>query len=272
MMEYPWVGYTGLALAAAGLLLGWGTMPRGPAEAPAFADPTMAPGSPDLGEAVRPPATWTAVDRDDDWSCDLFTPPLIRRDETTGAFYVPSRRAPDPVLASEPDLQLLAVLQPVFRVQLVGYVGQAEQWLGVFEDVVSGRTQLARAGQTLAGLDVRVVAVRVERELEGPPELSRWVAAADVVDGPTGSTIRLTSEDRRAAAPARARLRLRSTGQEWEQDVGSEHVVGRDVVRLHALELGTGRAQVVIAPSSTSSASASNLARTVTLSHEVTSP
>jgi hypothetical protein len=177
------------------------------------------------------------------WTFDLFTPPHVVRDAATGQFALFDEC--EPAADAADDVELLALLPPAVRLQLVGYIGDGDDWRGVFEDLLTGETHLARAGQTVLGFRIRNVRVQKERELRPDSmPLSQWLAIVDLEDPTSGESLRLTNEAPRSTAPLRARLRFRATQDVWEQAVGTERVLGVSVVRLSAVQTDPPAAEI----------------------------
>src|SRR5690606_4950962 len=106
---------------------------------------------------------WEAPPVDAPWTFDLFTPPAVVRNAETGGFELVTLESP--MVDEGDDIELLAVMPPTVRLQLVGYVGERGNWRGVFEDRLTGETHLARAGQHLLGWRVKDVRVQQNPEL-----------------------------------------------------------------------------------------------------------
>lgn len=188
---------------------------------------------------------WEPPSVDAPWTFDLFTPPAVVRNAETGGFALMTLESP--MVEEGDDIELLAVMPPTVRLQLVGYVGERGNWRGVFEDRLTGETHLARAGQHLLGW--RVKDVRVQQNPELRPDnmpLSQWLADAELEDVTSGEILRLTNEAPATAAPPRARLRFKPTQDVWEQAVGTERVFGAAVVRLTAVQIEPPAAEVVL--------------------------
>jgi hypothetical protein len=168
---------------------------------------------------------------------DLFTPPIVLLEQRSDRFVLGSqvsvRRD-----AARFELELAAVVQEPFRLQLVGYVGDPAHCLGVFEATATGETVLARAGHVFSDLGLRVDAVEVRRERTDEGEqtpLTHWFAFATVVDLTTGDATSLTSLERHARGPLRARLRVRSTGELRDIAEAGELIVDDTRFRVSAL-------------------------------------
>jgi hypothetical protein len=132
-----------------------------------------------------------------DWVCDLFTPPDVLFDAQTGSFVAARSVAPaSPVAGESLSLQLLAVKQEAYRLQLAGYFGHADDYLGAFVSSQTAETLLARTGHrfdalglTLKNFDVRTVLLA---ENEAGP-VYEATALAVLHDEQTGAEVVLDS-------------------------------------------------------------------------------
>jgi hypothetical protein len=130
------------------------------------------------------------------WVYDVFTPPEIYYDARTKAFSVtPPELTPPKAEAAPFGLEVLEVRRPLFRLQLVGFVGEEGNYLGLFQNVATTETFLAEAGRRLPELELTIERFEVGLADVALPEsmtTRRRVATATVRDGRTGETVVLT--------------------------------------------------------------------------------
>lgn len=143
------------------------------------------------------PASFSAADG---WIYDLFTPPDVILDTVAGSFMAArAAGATSPVAGTSLSLELLAVKQEAYRLQLAGYFGHADDYLGAFVSSQTAETLLARAGHrfaalglTLRNFDVRIVLL--EKSEAGP--VYEAAALAMLHDEQTGTEVALDSRKR----------------------------------------------------------------------------
>ncbi|HWA11104.1 MAG TPA: hypothetical protein VG838_16805 [Opitutaceae bacterium] len=161
-----------------------------------------------------PPArfAWTepkAQSHGPEWIYDLFTPPPIYYHPENGEFSAGLGRATP---TAEPDdfgLELVGVRHEPFRLQLVGFVGGEGNYLGAFENRVTGEHFLARGGKELPELGLTVVDLAVTRRGTGGTDgmvYSERVATAVVRDLETGEEVTLSSRECSYTGPLLATL------------------------------------------------------------------
>ncbi|HWA87455.1 MAG TPA: hypothetical protein VG710_14600 [Opitutus sp.] len=185
-----------------------------------FAEASYAPAGRDVPETQA--ELWPApTSPADGWLYDMFTPPEIYYDARTKAFSIAAPEiAPAPVRTAPFGLELLAVSQPLFRLQLVGFVGGEGNYRGLFENMATTETFLATEGRRLPalGLVIESFGVRdTEVALRESMSTTRRVATARVRDERTGESFSLTDGGRSYAAAAVAMLAVsggRSTPRE----------------------------------------------------------
>ncbi len=166
-----------------------------------------------------------------EWVYDVFTPPEIYYNAETKQFSVTPPVGPDTVKPAEVPfgLDLVQVKQDVFRLQLVGYVGNAGDYRGTFENTVTGETFLARAGKKIPALDLTVRTFEVKRTLVPAPDsmpIYEVVATAVVVDDKTGDEVTLSNKERRIKGTPIAVLKPTGSDQVFEQKAGTSFKVG----------------------------------------------
>ncbi len=156
------------------------------------------PPGPVVPDAGAPWPEPRAQSRGREWLYDLFTPPAIfwdPRGPTLRAVASAERVAAGPAEVP-PDLELLQVRRGVFRVQLVGYAGGPDGLRGIFADTTSGETAVGRCGERLAGPQVTVRRLRLERrqtEANGDTAERETAAIAVVVEDGADREIELTT-------------------------------------------------------------------------------
>ena len=170
-----------------------------------------------------------------EWLFDVFTPPKIYYNVDSGKFTV-TVPINDPVVVGpvEPPppptfgLQLVKVEQPLFRLQLIGYVGEGPGARGNFLKVTTGDLVFATSGKKFPDLNLEVVrfsAERVRTQVEGGTEIIETVAKAVVRDTITGEEIPLDVKVRRHEGPLKAVFRT-DDGREVSGSVGEQISVG----------------------------------------------
>ncbi len=150
-----------------------------------------------------------------EWRYDVFTPPVIYYNPTTGSFTVTPPVNAEPVAVARNDapydIELMAVRQEPYRVQLVGYVGAPDNPIATFEIVDTGETVIGRPGKvfekqefTLRSLDLRRITTPAG---EGMPVIEN-VAVAVIIDERTGREEVLTNRERKMMPRLQATFRL----------------------------------------------------------------
>lgn len=171
-----------------------------------------------------------AQKRGSEWIYDVFTPPEIYYNEATKEFSVTPPTTPVVVKVEIPfGLDLVEIKQDVFRLQLVGYVGNAGSYLGTFENAITGETFLAKAGKKIPALGLTVRAFEVKRNLVPAKDsmpIYETVAAAVVVDDKTGDEVTLTNKKRFIKGTPIAVLKATGSDQLFEQKAGTSFSVG----------------------------------------------
>lgn len=212
------------AAAALGSFVWFGL--RRPAPAVVFS--TVVGAEEDFGAMLPRPLTVTeavwpapsAQRRGAGWVYDLFTPPDLVYDASTQQL-IASAVEPDTNVAAvdssarisiAPEalgLKLRRVRQALFRLQLVGYVGERGRELGVFENTATGETFLAGEPRRVPELGLVIEAFSVQREplpgAEGT-EASWRTAKAWVRDERTGERVCLTDRHPVSCGPLIATL------------------------------------------------------------------
>lgn len=157
-----------------------------------------------------------AQSRGRDWVYDLFTPPVIYYNPQTKQFTVTPPVVNAPVVATDDtpfEVDLVKVRQEPYRIQLVGYVGSEDSYIGTFLIVDGGETINGRPGRafdeqefSLKSLDVRKVTTNSSNSMP----VVETVAVAVIVDGRTGREETLTNHEQKMLPRLQAVLRLRT--------------------------------------------------------------
>lgn len=194
-----------LAVASAGffgtLVLKETATPTGPLPRVELATTPYTPGAPDA-----PPIkteTWsapTAQTRGRDWIYDAFTPPEIFYNASSKQFTVkpPSSLLDEDQLESF-GLELIAVRPEPFRLQLIGYAGSDANAKGMFQDIRSGKLELAGAGRRFPALALTIKSFEINQQAirSGESMATRQrVATAVVRDEKAGRDVTLTHRER----------------------------------------------------------------------------
>jgi hypothetical protein len=230
---HAWLGAALLIATASGA--GFGALAwRNISAPPAFpVEIDLADGShvPSVTEFVAvKPVSWTQPSpqsRGREWIYDTFTPPEIFYHPHSGQFTV---RPPSSLAEDETNeafaLELVSVEPDPFRLQLIGYAGEAGNWCGTFEHTVSGEVFIAGSGRRLPRLGLTIKRVEVSTR---PVALSRGmtqrqrVATAIVEDERTGRNAVLTQGERQfsgsgsalVAMAGEAAVRKLRAGEAW---------------------------------------------------------
>lgn len=153
-----------------------------------------------LDDRVMSTGKWlppTAQTRGAGWIYDVFTPPEIFFDATANRFDVSPPDSGTRIVApgAPSGLELVAVKREPFRLQLVGYVGNAGNYLGTFENRLTTGVFLAGAGRQVPELDLMITDFAVEWRpvpMADGTTSNQWVATAVVRDEHTGRNTTLT--------------------------------------------------------------------------------
>ena len=202
--------------------------------------------------------TWTdptGAAEQPEWVFDVFTPPVIYYNRLTKAFTVtppdysqPKEDEQETVVVEPPfGVELVDVELEPFRLQLVGYAGGEGNYLGMFENAVSGDSLLGRAGRTVTELGLTIVTLEVRKErIELPDSMPivQTVAYAVVRDEATGEEFDLNSLKRRATGSPSVVLRIPATGEQRTEKENAEFKVGSVTYRVGMLDPTAGTASV----------------------------
>lgn len=156
-----------------------------------------------------------------EWIYELFTPPTIYRQRGLGQFVASLPVVKNPVTGRRPPgLDLLEVRPALFRLQLVGFAGEAGSFLGLFENTLTTEHFLAGADQVIPELGLRIERLRVihgQGRAAGENETIMTtgpVAEALVLDESTGEEVVLTDRERTYHGELAAIIRPHETPDE----------------------------------------------------------
>jgi hypothetical protein len=132
-----------------------------------------------------------------EWVFDVFTPPVILFDTTTGEFVLTGR---EPEAPREFGLELVSIQEELYRVQIVGYFGRDGNYLVTLENVETGDQILVRQGQEYGNFGIVIRSIRTERvEINhgGATSVSDDVAFVVLDDTRLGDEVLLRSDERK---------------------------------------------------------------------------
>lgn len=177
----------------------------------------------ELTITMPPSQSWAkagAQPAGDNWVYNVFTPPKIYYNIQSKQFTVipPEVVAPvspvDPMIPpppARPAIELVSVTQPLFRLQLVGYIGSEGSYRGTFNNEVTGKTFFGTSGRKVPELNLEIVTFEAKRRkvvVEGGSTIIDVTAFADVRDTLTGKMYRLAPEKRLPEGPLSATVKL----------------------------------------------------------------
>jgi hypothetical protein len=167
------------------------------------------------------------------WVFDLFTPPVIYYNSVIGEFDV----RPDRPEQVQPDfgIQLAAIREEDYRVQLLGYVGRPGDFLINLENAETGELVLAREGRQYQQLGIEVRAFRVERDRRGGGDVE--VAHVVIFDQRLDREVALRSDQR--LKDDRPTAIFRPTGEEGREiraRQGDSFNVGSNTYLVESIE------------------------------------
>jgi hypothetical protein len=206
-----------------------------------LADTPYAPTAPEA-----PPIktdTWMAPqaqNRGRDWVYDAFTPPEIFYNARTKQFTVrPPSSLVDEQVTEAFGVELMSVHPEPFRLQVIGYVGEAGNWRGMFQNVLSGEVFLAGAGRRVPNLALAIKSFDVRTQAVAIPEsmtTQQRVATAIVRDEKAARDITLTQRERLFTGAVFAFVA--ETGQSAAREVrtGDSFKVGEATYRIDRIE------------------------------------
>ena len=155
------------------------------------------------------------------WLYDVFTPPKIYYNTQTKKFVVEppvfvavDTTNTDVVVPDAPvtfGVELARVEQPLFRLQLVGYVGEGATARGTFEDQTTKQIIFGTTGKKLPSLNLEIVRFSAERrrtKVAGETEIVETICTATVRDTVTGVETNLDVKNRTPEGPIHVVLKL----------------------------------------------------------------
>lgn len=216
-------------------------------------DPINSPASGSAYEAT--PLTLTAAESrqwpdapqqnaGENWIFDVFTPPVIYYNVDTKQFTVKIPEPPrlgdvGPQPVSSFGLELVKVVQPLFRLQLVGYIGEGPTARGNFENQQTGQVIFGTTGKKIPELNLEIVSFSAERrriKVEGGTELVVTEAMAVVRDTSTGVETTLDAKVRTPEGPLNVTFK-KSDGTEVVAKAGDVITQGEDTYTVGELQL-----------------------------------
>lgn len=177
----------------------------------------------EISVAMPPSQTWSSAvpqPAGENWVYNVFTPPKIYYNVKSKQFTVvlPKPEPPeDPVkqeiqpIPAGPDLTLVKVTQPLFRLQLIGYIGDEGNYRGTFSNELTGKTFFGVSGRKLPDLNLEIVTFEAKRRkvaVPGGSTIIDVVSYAIVRDTITGKEYRLEPDKRLPDGPLTATLKL----------------------------------------------------------------
>jgi hypothetical protein len=188
------------------------------------------------------------------WIYDVFTPPKIYYNTQSKQFTVVPPERPTgpsgPVVPKPPvgfGLDLVKVEQSLFRLQLVGYVGEGEQARGNFLNVATGAVVFGTTGKKLPDLNLEIVKFSAERRRVVVPGGTTQVfiePVAVVRDTQTGAEYTLDTKSRLPDGPPVATFRQQADGVERSVKGGESLSIGDTVFTVGALTIAPPSAVV----------------------------
>jgi len=176
--------------------------------------------------AMPPSQSWAkagAQPAGEKWIYNVFTPPKIFYNTQTKQFTVippelvvvePIGNEPTgPVLPPvvRPDLELVKVTQPLFRLQLVGYIGSEGNYRGTFNNELTGKTFFGTTGRKVPELNLEITKFEAKRRkvvVAGGSTIIEVTANAVVKDTQTGKEYHLDHDKRLAEGKPTVTLKL----------------------------------------------------------------
>lgn len=155
-----------------------------------------------------------------EWVFDVFTPPVIYFNPQTETFTVLS----DSPQATPWEIELVAIREELYRVQLIGYLGKAGDYRISLENRETGKLLLAREGNEYEDFEIAVRSFEVKRTKvphTGGTEVYENVATVVIYDQRLDREITLRSDVRRTNDESTAHFRaVDAPDQEFRAGVG----------------------------------------------------
>ncbi len=212
--------------------------------------------------APTPSAPLWAARALEEQKADLFTPPLMRE---SGSMAAAVSEAPALPTEDGNGMALLAVRKAPYRLQLVGYVGRPGSYRVALADAVTSETVLARVGQRLEGLGLKLVRfdlrpVAVSANEAGP--VHEAVAIAVLEDEATGNEVALDTRGPRFTDRLLAAIRISERDHDvWEGGEGDGFATEGAAYRIEHIRHEP--AEVVLVRSARDQPAASRMLRLV---------
>jgi hypothetical protein len=186
-----------------------------------------------------------------EWVFDVFTPPQIYYNTLTKKFTVTPpdyRPVVEVVVQEEPfGLSLVQVVQALFRLQLVGVVGDGPTARGNFENQLTGEVTLATTGKKFSSLNLEIANFTAERRWVkrsgADSDILEDVAIAIVKDTVTGQETKLDVKIRLPADKLIAKFKFLD-GSEHFAKTGDVVTIGDNTFRIGELTLAPSSAIV----------------------------
>jgi len=193
----------------------------------AFTAPVIAPNSGqayephDLKLIMPPSENWAKVEAQptgENWIYNVFTPPKIYYNIQSKQFTVIPPQATvgnepseTPVLVTIKNIELVKVVQPLFRLQLIGYIGEEGSYRGTFNNEITGKTFFATSGRKVPELNLEILTFKAERSrtsVAGGSTIVEVTAFAKVKDTITGNEYNLEPSKRLSEGSPKATIKL----------------------------------------------------------------
>lgn len=189
------------------------------------------------------------------WVYDVFTPPKIYYNTETKQFTpIPPeiRVVTDTTVVTTPvdpgfGLELVKVEQPLFRLQLVGYVGEGAQARGNFLNVQTGAVVFGTTGKKIPDLNLEIVRFSAERKVVPQPGGTTLVyteVVAVVRDTATGVETTLDPKTRVPEGPLVVTFKSTVDGSAHTVKSGESFTVGDTTYKIGDLVLDPPSAAV----------------------------
>lgn len=194
--------------------------------------------------------------RGEGWTYDLFTPPEIFYHEETRTFTVTRPAAPAGRAPTAFGMELISVRQELFRLQLVGYMGAAGNWRGVFVDTTTGEVFLATAGERLKPLALTISKLAVDPRITNLPDrmpLEERLATALIQEDSAGREIMLSQGVPQPTGSVMATVRI--DGESAVREVCAGEVLVSGEVRFEIERITASPPSLVVARHSADDAS-----------------
>lgn len=180
----------------------------------------------------------------ENWRFEVFTPPQIFYNSETKQFTVipPVRTVKEVAAAPEVvkpsfGLELIKVEQPLFRLQLVGALGEGPSARGTFENQLTKEIIIGAKGKRIDSLNLEIVSFVSQRKrisVKGGSDLIEDIVTATVKDTLTNAETQLDAKVRKTEGPVTAAVK-NSQGEEKILRVGEQ--ISTDTASYELLEL-----------------------------------